>query len=118
MMIAGMASAVSGIQAGGRVLSVGAHNIANAQTDNFKRTRALLEESSASGQVTVTLQTDERPGPQFFSSDNSFSFREGSNVDPGEEIISNLHAVNLIEANMASFRIQGKVLGSLLDITE
>ncbi|MBA3966081.1 MAG: hypothetical protein H0X47_09950 [Nitrospirales bacterium] len=31
MMIAGMASAVSGIQAGGRMLSVGAHNIANAK---------------------------------------------------------------------------------------
>jgi flagellar basal body rod protein FlgG len=118
MMIAGMASALSGIQAGGRILSVGAHNIANAQTESFKRTRALPEESSAGGGVRVTLQTDERPGPQFLSSHNSFSLREGSNVDLSEEIISNLQAVNLIEANMASMRIQGKVLGSLLDITE
>jgi len=46
-MIAGMASALSGIQAGERMLSIGAHNIANAQTESFKRTRALLEESSA-----------------------------------------------------------------------
>lgn len=118
MMIAGMASALSGIQAGGRMLSVGAHNIANAPTESFKRTRALPEESSAGGGVRVTLQTDERPGPQFLSSENSFSLREGSNVDLGEEIISNLQAVNLIEANMAGMRIQEKVLGSLLDITE
>ncbi|MBA3966082.1 MAG: hypothetical protein H0X47_09955 [Nitrospirales bacterium] len=68
--------------------------------------------------MTVTLQTDERPGPQFLSSKNSYSLREGSNVDPGEEIISNLQAVNLMEANMASIGIQEKVLGSLLDITE
>ncbi|MBA3611399.1 MAG: hypothetical protein H0W49_00490 [Nitrospirales bacterium] len=46
------------------------------------------------------------------------SLREGTNVDLGEEIISNLQAVNLIEANIASIRIQDKVLGSLLDITE
>lgn len=117
-MIAGIASALSGIQAGGRMLSVGAHNIANAQTGSFKRTRALSEESSAGGGVRVTLQTDDRPGPQFLSSVNSFSLREGSHVDLGEEIISNLQAVNLIEANMAGMRIQGKVLGSLLDITE
>jgi hypothetical protein len=44
--------------------------------------------------------------------------RQGSNVDLGEEIISQLQAVNLIEANIASARIQDKVLGSLLDITE
>lgn len=117
-MIAGMASALSGIQAGERMLSIGAHNIANAQTESFKRTRSLLEESSAGGGVRVTLQTDERPGPQLLSSNNLFSLREGSNVDLSEEIISNLQAVNLIEANMAGMRIQGKVLGSLLDITE
>jgi flagellar basal-body rod protein FlgC len=118
MMVAGMASALSGIQAGGKMLSVGAHNIANAQTEGFKRTRALPVESSAVGGVTVTLQTDERPGPPFLSSDNSLNLREGSNVDLGQEIISNLQAVNLIEANIASVRIQDKVLGSLLDIIE
>lgn len=117
-MIAGIASALSGIQSGGRMLSVGAHNIANAQTEGFKRTRALPVESPTGGGVTVTFQRDERPGPQFLSGENSFSLREGSNVDLGEEIISNLQAVNLIEANIASVRIQDKVLGSLLDITE
>ncbi|MDT3779998.1 hypothetical protein PJI16_20765 [Nitrospira sp. MA-1] len=117
MMIAGMASALSGIQTGGRILSVGAHNTANAQTESFKRIRALPVESSAGNGVRVTLQTDERPGPQFLSSVDSISLREGSNVDLGKEIISNLQAVNLIEANIASTRIQDKIFGSLLDIT-
>lgn len=115
-MIAGIASALSGIQTGGRMLSVGAHNIANAQTEGFKRTRALPIESSSGG-VTVTLDKDVRSGPQFFSNEDPFMLREGSNVDLGEEIISNLQAANLIEANIASLSIQEKVLGSLLDIT-
>jgi flagellar basal-body rod protein FlgC len=115
-MIAGMASALSGIQAGGKILGVGAHNIANAQTDGFKRTRALPVESSAGG-VTVTLEKDLRSGPQIFSFEDPSILREGSNVDLGEEIISNLQASHLIKANIASVKIQNKVLGSLLDIT-
>ena len=116
-MVAGMASALSGIQTGGRMLNVGAHNIANAQSEGFKRTRALPVES-ATGGVTVSLAKDVRSGPQFYSHEDPFIPREGSNVDLGEEIISSLEATNLIKANIASFRMQDKVLGSLLDITE
>jgi len=36
----------------------------------------------------------------------------------GEEIISHLQAVHLIEANIASVGMQDKILGSLLDIME
>ena len=94
-MIAGIAAALSGIQAGGKMLSVGAHNIANAQTDGFKRLRALPVESSAGG-VTVSLDKDLRSGPQSFSTespaDSEGRFR---NVDLGEEMITNLQAVNL-----------------------
>jgi flagellar basal body rod protein FlgG len=116
-MIAGIAAALSGMQAGGRMLGVGANNIANAQTGGFIRTRALPQELSPGG-VTVILDKDERPGPQIFSHEDPLMLRQGSNVDLGEEIISQLQAVNLIEANNASTRIQDKVLGSLLDITE
>lgn len=116
-MIAGITSALSGIQSGGRMLNVGAHNIANAQTEGFKRTRVLPLESAAGG-VTVTLDKDVRSEPHFFSNEEPFILREGSNVDLGEEIVSSLQATNLIEANLASFNIQDKVLGTLLDITE
>jgi len=108
-MIAGMASAFSAIQAGARMLSIGAHNIANAQTEGFKRTRAIPVESSAGAGVTVTLQKDERPGHQLLFSQDALRLREGSNVDLDEEIISNLQTVNLLEANIASVRIQDQV---------
>jgi len=114
-MFPGFATALSGIQAGGRILGVGAHNIANAQTENFKRTQATLEESSAGG-VIVSLTKDHRPGPQLPTGDDPFTFREGSNVELEEELIHTLEATHLIEANLASIRTQDKVLGSLLDI--
>ena len=44
-MFLGFSSALSGVQAGGRLLGASAHNIANALTENFKRTQATFEES-------------------------------------------------------------------------
>jgi len=115
VMFTGFSLALSGIQAGGRILGASAHNIANAQTENFKRTQTTLEESSAGG-VIVSLSQDNRPGPQLPTGDDPFAFRQGSNVDLGEEIIHTLEATNIIETNLASIRTQDKVLGSLLDI--
>ena len=114
-MFIGFASALSGIQAGSRILGVSAHNIANAQTENFKRTRTILEESSAGG-VIVSLSKDNRPGPQFTTGEDPFTFREGSNVEVEEELIHTLEATHISEANLASIRTQDQVLGSLLDL--
>jgi len=116
-MFLGFSSALSGVQAGGRLLGASAHNIANALTENFKRTQATFEESPAGG-VVVSLTQDQRPGPQLPTGDDPFAFREGSNVEVEEELIHTLEATHLIEANLASIRTQDKVLGSLLDIVE
>ncbi len=117
IMFSGFAVALSGIQAGGRVLGASAHNIANAQTENFKRTQATLEESPSGG-VLVSLSQDQRPGPQLPTGDDPFSFRQGSNVELEEEIVNTLQATHLVEANLASIRTQDEVLGSILDIIE
>ena len=116
-MFVGFSSALSGVQAGGRLLGASAHNIANALTENFKRTQATFEESPAGG-VVVSLTQDQRPGPQLSTGDDPFTFREGSNVEVEEELIHTLEATHLIEANLASIRTQDKVLGALLDIVE
>ena len=116
-MFVGFSSALSGVQAGGRLLGASAHNIANALTENFKRTQATFEESPAGG-VVVSLTQDQRPGPQLPTGDDPFTFREGSNVEVEEELIHTLEATHLIEANLASIRTQDKVLGALLDIVE
>jgi len=116
-MFLGFSSALSGVQAGGRLLGASAHNIANALTENFKRTQATFEESPAGG-VVVSLTQDQRPGPQLPTGDDPYTFREGSNVEVEEELIHTLEATHLIEANLVSIRTQDKVLGALLDIVE
>ncbi|MEX0829045.1 MAG: hypothetical protein WD032_02270 [Nitrospirales bacterium] len=116
-MFLGFTSALSGVQAGGRLLSASGYNIANALTENFKRTQATFEESQVGG-VVVSLTKDQRPGPQLPTGDDPFTFREGSNVELEEELLHTLEATHLIEANLASIRTQDKVLGSLLDIVE
>ncbi len=113
-MNAGIYAGLSGIQAGARMLNVGAQNIAHAQTEGYKRTRAIPVESSAGG-VVVHLEKDERPGPSRVSYGK---FREDSNVDVGEEILSHLQAGHLLKANIASVEIQDTLLGSLLDTKE
>ena len=115
-MIAGIASALSGIQTGGKILSIGAHNIANAQTTRtaeggpYRRKEVVFgaepaRNSEPCRSTPGALDKDVRPGPQIFSNEDPSTLREGSNVDLAEEIISNLQAVNLIEANIASVRI-------------
>ncbi len=116
-MFSGFAAALSGIQAGTRILGASAHNIANAQTDNFKRTQTTLTESSAGG-VVVSLSQDVRPGVQFLTGDDPFLFPEPANVDVGQEIINTVAATHLVEANIASAQTQDTTLGSLLDILE
>jgi flagellar basal body rod protein FlgG len=120
-MMAGIAAAFSGIQTGGKILTVNAHNIANAQTPGFTRTRVLPLASPAGG---VTYSLDQVQAGSLSVSDegspseDTSTTWEGSDVDMGEEMISTLQAVHLIEANLASMRIQDRLLGSLLDITE
>lgn len=116
-MFLGFASPLSGLQAGGRLLGNSAHNIANALTENFKRTLATFEESQVGG-VVVSLTKDQRLGPQLPTGDDPFTFRKGSNVKLEEELIHTLEATHLIEANLTSLRTKDKVLGSLLDIVE
>ncbi len=116
-MFAGIASALSGVQAGSRLLSGSAHNIANALTDDFKRTETTFQESSAGG-VVVSLTQDQRPGLQVSTGDDPQSDREGSNVNLAEELVDALAATRIIEANLASIRAQDDAIGSLLDLVE
>lgn len=118
MMLGGYGIALTGMQAAGRLLGASAHNIANAQTEGFKRITAILEESPSGG-VRVTLNHDQTSGPSFFTQDaGGLNLREGSNVDLAEELSNTLQAAHLFEVNVASLRTQDKVLGSLLDILE
>lgn len=110
-MLGGIEAALTGMQTAGRMLGASAHNIANAQTDGFKRLKSIPEEGSVGG-VRVTLAQDHTAGSAFLA------MHEGSHVDIQEELINTLEATQLFEANVGSLKVQSKLLGTLLDIVE
>ena len=53
-MLSGLASSLSGLAAAQTKLATSAHNVANANTDGFKKHRVVLEEGSQGG-VRATI---------------------------------------------------------------
>ena len=117
-MISGISNSLSGLAAAQSKINAAAHNIANANTDGFKKTRAILEESAAGG-VQVTLDTVHTPGPiSFKETDQGVVPIELSNVDLAEEMVELIVSKHSFQANLGALRIQDDILGSLLDIVE
>ena len=117
-MISGISSSLSGIAAAQTKLSATAHNIANANTDGFKKHRVILEESSAGGVLPKTEQSN-TPGPVIFEeTDQGHEPIEQSNVDLGEEMVDLLMSQRFFEANVGALEAQNNTLGNLLDILE
>ena len=62
-MITGLSSSVSSLQAHDRKMTVNADNIANLNTNGYKRNQAVLEEGGV-GEVRVNLRKDLSPAPE------------------------------------------------------
>jgi flagellar basal-body rod protein FlgC len=98
-------------------LNVTANNIANVNTDGFKKSRAILEDVDPYG-VTVSVSKVDTPGAPVPSADGSSQMKESSNVDLGEEII-NLKMTELaFKANLKPIKAEEEMTGKLLDILE
>lgn len=115
-MIAGMNAALSGLQAIGTKVNNNANNVANLNTDSFKKGRVLLSEQSPQG-VKADFEKVESPGavvPEITG--QGYEMVEKSNVDLSEEIpemMVNQHSYN---ANLQTLKTTDEMLGSLLNI--
>jgi flagellar basal-body rod protein FlgC len=109
-----MNAALSALGAYEKKLGVAANNIANVNTDGFKKSRAVLQEADPSG-VIVTISRVDTPGSPI-PADGTGEIRESSNVDLAEEIV-NLHTTKYgFEANLKTLKAEDEMLGSLFDI--
>jgi len=106
-------SSVSGIQAAFGMLGVSAHNIANVNTNGFKKQTSTLHEGENGG-VTHTVGKSTDPGTLF--QDGSGNMVESSNVDISEEIVSQIGAKHYLTANLNALKVANDVQKSLLDI--
>ncbi|OQX18414.1 MAG: hypothetical protein BWK76_07565 [Desulfobulbaceae bacterium A2] len=116
-MLSGMEAALTGLQAYGTKMQATAHNVANLNTEGFKRTRVLLQESSAQGVETFAEQ-DMSPGAMVVEqSGQGEELREQSNSDLGNEFVDMMVTSHGYSANLKVLQTSDQMLGSLLDIT-
>lgn len=104
---------VSGIQAASHMLSVSAYNVANMNTDGFKKQRASLSEDNH-GRVTANIMEDAKPGPLYQHTDGVIV--KTSNVDMNEEILRQISAKHIFSANAVALKTSVETQKGLLDI--
>ena len=97
-------------------LDVTANNVANVNTDEFKKSRVNLEEGSHGG-VQARVQQINTPGiPKESIRNDEITEVESSNVDLAEELTDLISTRASYGANIRTLRTGDEMLGSLLDI--
>jgi flagellar hook protein FlgE len=115
-MISSSKSTLSALNAFDKKMNVIANNVANVETEEFKKSRATLVQAPENT-VKVEVTQPEDPGPTVVQvTDGQFEEKEMSNVDLAEEIPQSIVAQRGYEANLATIRTQEEMLNSILDI--
>jgi flagellar hook protein FlgE len=113
-MIPSLNTTVSALQAFGQKLNVTAGNIANVNTEGYKKYRAIFQEGS-NGQVEVSTSRVET-GTSFSGLEESQQpAQKASNVALEEELPDLITSVYGFKANLKTVKAQDEMLGNLLD---
>ena len=115
-MISGIHSALSGLTAIQKKIESNANNVANINTDGYKKTRVTLHEQEPQG-IEAVVQQIQTPGPIVYEqTSGGDALVEQSNVELGEELPSMMLSRRFFQANLKTVQVQDEMLGSLLDI--
>lgn len=115
-MISALSNAVSALGAFGKKMGVIADNVANVNSEGFKKSRALLQEAEPGG-VRVVISRVETPGPVVVEqTSEGTEQRELSNVHLEEEIPNALLTEKMFAANTKVVKTEEEMIGSVLDI--
>jgi flagellar hook protein FlgE len=115
-MISAVNSTVSALQAYNTQMKVTSNNVANVNTEGFKKSKATLKEGD-NGDVQVDVNRVNTPGHRYQELENDRMVeKETSNVDLAEEFPQMMVTQHAYEANMKVLQAQDKMLGTTLDI--
>jgi len=115
-MINGIYSSISALFSFGKKVESNANNIANANTDGFKKTRVTLQETSPQG-VEPKVEKVNTPGPVVFKQmTDGMQPVELSNVDLATELPKMQINQRLFEANLKSLKTQLEMEDTVLDL--
>ena len=116
-MINPIFSSLSALFALGEKLGVTGNNIANINTDGFKKSRAILQDASPSG-VTVSINRVDTPGSPIPSEDGTGKVRESSNVVAEQEVVNLITTKDAYAANLKAVKTEEEILGTLFDVLD
>lgn len=115
-MMNAIGSSLSGLRAFGIKMAVHSNNVANVESEEFKKSRTLMEEGEHGG-VQVEIDKIDDPGPVVYEMrDGERIEKELSNVDLAEEIPQTIPAQRGYEANLTMIKTRDEMLGAVLDI--
>ena len=114
-MIPPLGTNISAASAFSKKMNVTANNVANVNTDGFKKSRTTIRQGTA-GSVEAIVDQVNTPGPIKQVSDNGVMREvEGSNVDLVEEFGETVITKTAYKANLKTIAAYDELLGSLLD---
>lgn len=116
-MVNGIYSAISALKGFGKKLGVTAHNVANINTDEFKKSKAVFQQTPPSG-VMVSINRIETPGFPLPAEEGTSEVRESSNVELEEEVINLVTTKHAYTANLKTLKTEDEILGTILDIVD
>ncbi len=115
-------SSLSALKAFGVKTQVTANNVANVNTDEFKKSRADLVEGVQGG-VDVEVSKPGSPEKGNFESretplktDETDEQKELSNVDIAEEMVNSMTTEKFYSANTKIVKTQDEMLGTVIDM--
>jgi flagellar basal body rod protein FlgG len=116
-MITAYQSALGGLRAFGTKIQANSNNIANAQTDSFKKYQVTNSAVAPHG-VTAEVSQASSPGPSVFRETAAgMDLVELSNVDLATELVDmNLNST-LYRANLKTLENVNEMTGMLLQVT-
>ena len=115
-MISSISSTLSALSAYGKKAGVTADNVANWQSDEFKKSQALFTEGE-NKTVEVEIRRIDTPGPLVDEvKDGETVQKQLSNVELAEEIPQTVVTQRGYEANLKTITVQDEALKSIIDI--
>jgi len=115
-MISSIGNNLSALKAFGTGLGVKANNIANSDSENFKKSRAIYSEGKTGEVKTEIREVDSKNEFSSINSRDNNSEAHPSNVDLTEEIPGMIIDQRGFEANLKAIKTREEMLGSVLNI--
>lgn len=115
-MISGINSALSGLTAFQKKIESTSHNVANINTDGFKKTRVTLANVEPHGVIATISKVDSKGVLTLEQNSKGQQLVEKSNVKLTEELPNLLLSKHFFEANLKVIKSKDEIIGSLLNI--